>query len=73
MDLDALDTAYGAEQIDSDLLLTDIRTGLEYTLRNKTYCGQDPFGKRRYGADAGEMCNGRVFRLLDEQQRCGCL
>ena len=37
MDLDALDTAYGAEQIDSDLLLTDIRTGLEYTLRNKTY------------------------------------
>ena len=56
MDLDALDTAYGAEQIDSDLLLTDIRTGLEYTLRNKTYCGQDPFGKRRYGADAGDMC-----------------
>lgn len=60
MDLDALDTAYGAEQIDSDLLLTDIRTGLEYTLRNKTYCGQDPFGKRRYGADAGDkarICN----------------
>lgn len=56
MDLDALDTAYGAEQIDSDLLLTDIRTGLEYALRNKTYCGQDPFGKRRYGADAGDMC-----------------
>ena len=56
MDLDALDTSYGAEQIDSDLLLTDIRTGLEYALRNKTYCGQDPFGKRRYGADAGDMC-----------------
>lgn len=33
MDLDALDTAYGAEQIDSDLLLTDIRTGLEGYLR----------------------------------------
>ena len=29
MDLDALDTAYGAEQIDADLLETDIRSRLE--------------------------------------------
>lgn len=52
MDLDALDTAYGAEQIDTDLLETDIRSRLEYTLRNETYCGRDPFGKKRYGADS---------------------
>ena len=45
MDLDTLDTAYGAEQIDTDLLETDIRSRLEYALRNETYCGRDPFGK----------------------------
>ena len=56
MDLDALDTAYGAEHIYSDLLLTDIRTGLEYALGIMDYCGQDPFGKKRYGTDAGSMC-----------------
>ena len=66
MDLDALDTAYGAEQIDTDLLETDIRSRLEYALRNETYCGRDPFGKKRYGADAGNMCYvfGKEYNIL---------
>ena len=36
MDLDALDTAYGAEKIDADLLETDIRSRLEYALADET-------------------------------------